>query len=690
MTHIRPVRSCATVLVASALSTAAAAQTVRDETAESFQLDPLIIYSERLAVDGTTVTVDPDGLSLPPASDGGALLSTIPGVAAGRMGGFGLEVVIRGMQKNQLNILDAGGFTYGACPSRMDPPASMAAFYRADAIIVEKGYSSVTNGPGGPGGTVRLERETPRFEDGRRITGSLRTGASSNGNGREVSGEIAVDLGYDFYMELSGEYKDADDYEDGSGRTERSGYTQKSAGVTFGYDDGTLDLAFDIEKDRAEDVKFAGASMDTPLSKTTTYRLRGGVNLDAGVLTRIEGVLYSSEVDHRMDNYSLRTPSGMSMLSPTSSDTYGGKVEAHLDFGRTIAKVGVDYQSNNRHALGYMAMMGMAIDMDNPSSLSWPDVTIAQTGLFAETDTALTDRTSLRLGLRYDHVRASAGEANGGSGYSGTTPNAYYQMVYGTDFDEARTEDNFGGLIRLEHDLSGSTKVFAGLSRSVRTADASERAIARGSSGTPTQVGNPDIAPEKHNQLDLGIEVSHETWSFDASAFYDRVDDFILTEVTASGMSDLTTYRNVSAELAGIELSGQRAFGHLVLSGDLAYTYGGNRSDGGALAQIPPLQGSLGMSYDAGLWSAGTRVNWAARQGRIDADIDPGKTAGYATLDLFGTYRVSENVSLLAGIDNVFDKTYATHLGRANVFDSSVTRVYEPGRSAYLMLEMRF
>ncbi|WP_341486034.1 TonB-dependent receptor domain-containing protein [Thioclava sp. GXIMD4215] len=657
--------------------------------ATTVDLDTIYVEGAAMQTDGTTVTLDKEALATAPALDGGALMSTIPGIEGSRMGGHGIDIILRGMSKNQINIIDAGSFTYGGCPSRMDPPTSIASFYRADRIVVEKGYSSVTNGPGAPAGTVRLERDAPEFEAGKKVSGSLTVGGSSNSEAKEISGTLAFDLGHGFYLETSGEYKTANDYKDGSGRDVRAGYTQKSTGVTLGYKNNGVDLALDVEHDRAEDVEFAGAAMDSPLSKTETIRLRGGVDLSYGPLTRIEGSVYRSDVDHRMDNYSLRSPTNMAMLSPTTSDTHGGKLEGKLDFGRTKATVGIDYQSNSRTALGYMAMSSAMIDLDSPYSLTWPDVTIAQTGLYVQTETMLSASDTLRAGLRYDHVHADVGKAD--QSVNGYSPNDYYTEVYGTSYDHARSEDNVGGLLRYEHQFDAQTKAFIGLSRAVRTADANERAMARGSMGVASYVGNPDIAPEKHNQLDIGFQTTRENWSLNASAFYDRVDDYILQEiVTTSTGSSRTQYRNVGADLSGVEVLGSYSYGAWLFAGDATWTHGENTSDDTALAQIPPLSGSLSATWSADLWSAGARVNWASRQNRIDPSIDPGKTAGWATLDLFGSYQLRDNVRLMGGVDNLLDKTYARHLNRKSVFDTTVPRVNEPGRTAYLSVQMTF
>ena len=688
MTHTKAMRLGATALLLSSLSNIAVAQATRtDGKDEVIDLPPITVETATEVAGASSYEFVPRQMSVAPALDGGELLSKIPGVTAGRMGGHGLEVIIRGQQQNQLNIIDAGSFTYGGCPNRMDPPASIAAFSSADRVIVERGYSSVTHGPGGTGGAVILEREAPVLAADKPWEAEVRTGFASNSDSSEFGGSVTFDLGEGFYLKGTADKKSAGNYTDGAGNTIRSAYDQQSTGLTLGYAKNGLDLAFDAERDLAEDVLFAGAGMDSPRSETQTYRLRGGIDLDIGALRRIEGNLYSSNVDHVMDNYSLRNPTAMmGMVAPTTSDTYGGKIEAQFDFGTTTARIGVDHQSNTRFAEGYMGPIA-GIEARLPAfqvALSWPDVTIEQTGLYGEAETELNPRTVLKYGARFDFVRASAdAAATPTTGGMGMTANAFYTMQYGTNFNSPRNEFNVGGLARLEYTLNEDTKLFAGLSRSVRTADATERAMARS-----TWVGNPDIAPEKHYQLDLGVETRRDDWSVNASVYADHVEDFILRD--AFSVPGVTTYRNVTAQLAGAELSGTWERNGFMISGDATYTYGQNTTDDRALAQIPPLNGRIAVSYGQDAWRAGARVNWATTQTRIDPARDPGQTPGWATLDLFGSYQISDSAVVLAGVNNVTDRIYANHLSRSNVFDPTLTQVNEPGRSIYVKLQAQF
>lgn len=655
---------------------------------ETIDLAPIVIRAIDASDVPASVRLNPTATNLAPYADGGALLRSAAGVSAGRMGGHGLDPVIRGQSQNQINIVDSGSMTYGACPNRMDPPAATAGFSRADKVTVERGYQSVTHAAGGSGGAVILERIPPKFTADKRWSVSTHAGAVDNGNTFGAGVDASFDLGSELYFKGFAEGQDAQNFADGSGATVRSAYSQKVWGLTLGHAQDDRELAFDLERDRTTDVLFPGAGMDSPMSETTVYRLRGGVDLDTGAVRRIEGSAYLSTVDHVMDNFTLRPVGAMAARTPSTSDTHGGKLEAQLGFGGTDLKVGLDLQSNNRDAMLYSgpAAMQAQVLAENPAFARfnmWPDVTIKQISLYGESRTQVSSYTALTLGARYDRVRASAGTAGIVPGGAAASPNMLYAARYGTTFNRARTENNFGGLARIDWQVSESATVFVGASRALRTADATERAMAKNN-----WVGNPDIAPEKHHQIDLGLELDRAEWHLSATTYFDAVNDYILRD--AFTVPGITTYRNVDAHLAGIELEGSATFGAWELNGDATWTYGQNRSDDRPLAQIPPLVGKIALSYGQHAWRAGGRVNWATKQTRIDPSRDPVATPGYVTLDMFGEYEVSPGVIVMAGVTNLTDRTYANHLSRANVFDPAMVQVNEPGRSVYLRFEARF
>lgn len=649
-------------------------------------------------------TADPASASVLPSSDAGDFLRSIPGVDGGRMGGHGIEPVIRGQKQNQINIVNDGAYVFGGCPNRMDPSSSLVNIETVDSVKVLKGYESVQYGPGGTGGTVLFEKDIPRFQDGKYYLGQTGGGYETNGSVKDGYARAAVGNA-DAFIRAGGKWKDAGNYKDGNGDKVRSAFKQYGGELEAGLTSANGLFSFGYESDNVTDALFAGASMDSPYSYTDTFRLKlERENLDIGPVGAIRFNAYSSLVDHRMDNFSLRTSTGNKMLVNSDSNTYGGKIAADGVVFDVPVTFGLDLQVNNRDALRYMnASEAGLVSSSNLNSYLWPDMTISQLGAFGEGTVPLDDTRRAKIGLRYDRVTTDYGAADVSTPkMGGGTANTLYSNYYGVRGD-ANVENNIGGLLRFEQDFSTSATVYAGVSRSVRTADATERGIAAKAMGTnKAWVGNPDIAPEKHHQADIGLSFGKAAWDMNASVYADRVSDYILRD-TARGQTGIlksdgaTIYRNVEALLSGFDLSGGYAVASdLKLGADVAYTYGENLTDGAPLAQIPPLSGSLSMIYEPEGWSIGSRMRWASKQTRVDADtstgsgLDVGKTSGYAVFDVFGSYNPIENVRLDAGVSNLFDKTYANHLNRSNSFDPAVVQVNEPGRSMYLRAKITF
>lgn len=60
-----------------------------------------------------------------------------------------------------------------------------------------------------------------------------------------------------------------------------------------------------------------------------------------------------------------------------------------------------------------------------------------------------------------------------------------------------------------------------------------------------------------------------------------------------------------------------------------------------------------------------------------------------AIFDLLGGVDIIPSLRFSAGIDNLFDRTYANHLNRGNLFDPEPVRINEPGRTFWLRVSWR-
>ncbi len=656
----------------------------------------------------------------PTSSDGGEFLTQINGVSMSRFGGRGLEPIIRGQAQTRLNILLDGAYIHGGCPNRMDPPASWAALETYENVTVLKGVQSLIYGSGGSGGTVLFERDTRDLAEEKGLHGRVSIMGSDNAIEHDVLADV-VAANNNGYIRGIGEIKKAQNYEDGDGREVRSSYDHEQAGIIFGLTP-TEDRLFEFsyENNAFSDALYPGAGMDSPTEDGDIFRLR---YLDKPATNKIDSIkaeAYLSDVDHLMNNYSLRKPpkykpwhpkagKDMKRETPTTSLTAGGRIVLNSSQNKTKWEYGIDLQRNHRDAELNNVDSGAA----KPITLMWPDIDIQQLGLFAEATTAISRKRKVKYGLRLDKVDVSADKANKKVGMmpaGGHSANQSYAEYYGTTADD-KDETNLGAILRYEQQLGNGISFFTGLSRSVRTADATERGMnkwvpvpgtapASAQANTLKQrwIGNPGIKPEKHHQFDVGLGKNTEKLNLSAVLFYDKVDDYILRD-TARGQAGILKsdgadiYRNVDANLYGLELESKVALTKkLDLTGSLAFVRSTNTTDDRPIAQTPPINGKLQLDYTAGKWGLGTKVNFAARQDRIDtlSKQEVGETAGHATLDIYGNYKINKTFSMRVGVDNVLDKTYAEHASRSNLLDIQAIKVNEPGRTAWLKLTAEF
>ena len=225
------------------------------------------------------------------------------------------------------------------------------------------------------------------------------------------------------------------------------------------------------------------------------------------------------------------------------------------------------------------------------------------------------------------------------------------------------------------------------LSRSVRHPDASENFIARSAMGK-SWVGNPNIDPEIHQQLDLTLLSRHGDSHWSATVYWDEVTDYI----ERYNRGTATLYRNTNAQLRGVELeAGKPLFAGVSARVGIAYTEG--EGDNGDLANISPLQATTHVDYQRDGWSVGVQWIVADRQNRIDVDNDvPEETAGFGVVNIYGNWEVTDALSLEAGVENVADKNYAYHVNTASSdpFDPTAVRVNEPGRQYWIKARYQF
>lgn len=679
----------------------------RSEREDDFRELPGTVVRGEAVLSPTARTEVPSRLRPGTTADAGELLRGLAGVSGTRMGGHGIDPIVRGQGQTRLNVLLDGAYVHGGCPNRMDPPTSYSPIESYEEVTVIRGAQTVRYGGGGTGGSILFRRRTPRFQEGEFTRARLTGGLTSNAVTRDLGVDAAAGTPL-FFLRGLAHYKEADDYEDGDGQEVRSAYDSRGGTLIGGWtpaEDRRLELSY--EGTRETDVLFAGAGMDAPRSDNDTWRLRYEQKRSSGPLSSLEVELYTSTVTHVMDNFSLRTQTApRRMVVDSDSDTYGGRLSGDVETAIGEWTLGVDLQRNARDAT-----RRWDLGVPEPTvvqSYMWPGVELEVPGVFSELDVPVGKGDRLVLGARFDRVEASIDQGKASSTPPGApwqrSPNELYQTYYGVSGGDA-TENNFGGFVRYERPASKEWKLFGGFSHSVRTADATERYLAANNlDPTARWIGNPGLEPEAHDQLEVGVTGGASAWSLTTSVFYDDVADYVLQD-RARGQSGVllsdgaTVYRNVDARLFGGELEAELDWGGPWSSrAVVSYVNAENTTDDQVIARTPPLEGNVSLDLDAEPWSAGVVMFWSAKQTRADTNpsvgsgLDARETPGWTSLDVYGRWRLGTAGELSLGVRNVFDRTYAHHVNRANVdpFSPDAIQVNEPGRTFWIRASFSF
>ncbi|PTY07168.1 TonB-dependent copper receptor [Opitutaceae bacterium EW11] len=630
-------------------------------------------------------TLDAKAAAQPiPAHDGADYLKSIPGFSVIRKAGVDGDPVFRGQGGSRLAILLDGQAIFGGCGNRMDPPTAYVFPSSYDQITVIKGPQSVRYAPGATAGVVMFDRLPERFEQaGIKAEGSLTLGSFQR---HDETAEVTAGIP-EGYVRASGSRSQSGDYADGDGRRVHSRYRRWSSQTTAAWTPGqstSVELSAGLSDGEAA---YADRSMDGTKFARENVGLRLRSRAITPLISSVDASLFYNYADHVMDNFSLRPTPAMRMLSNPDRLTFGGRAEATLALSPDLtAVVGADYQEN-RHRLR--------------TSLSAPrarDAAFDVAGLFVEGTWRLSPKSRVVAGARADRWHAED-RRTAFKITSGMTTMTLANPTAG----QSRSSTLAGGFGRYERDLEAlPLTVYAGLGASQRFPDYWELF----NKETAASLSAFRIKPETLRQLDAGAIFKRETFSASVSLFANDVSDYILIQKNVvkpfgSMASRLVTVsRNVDASSWGGEASAAWDFAPgWKAEGSLAYVRGENNTDNRPLAQQPPLEGRLSLRYATPVWSAGVLLRAVGAQNRVAVNQgnivgqDIGPSSGFGVFSLNAGWRVAKFAQLSAGVDNVFDRTYAEFISRAGADVAgfvTTTRVNEPGRTIWAKLTLSY
>jgi hemoglobin/transferrin/lactoferrin receptor protein len=636
-------------------------------------------------------------------------LEEVPGVSYSRAGGLGGQVVMRGLNSNNLStvlFIDGDRFR-----GRNTFEYSFLDQNQIERIEVIRGPVSALYGPDGLAGIINvITRRAKGDPDGPfRLVPRLRAlNYNSVNNLRGTRAEVeGLGRGIDMLAGLS--WRQADDYQSPLGKilntafdsfqTDlRLGYT-----VTPGHRFEIIAKYAEIESGRAGGI---GGIPGPPLVRLREDPLRErfaklsytGRSESLG-LDRIEASVYGRQIYSHLgiDN---RTQANRLIHSDNFVEgplVLGGKAFVTKPWGgHNLLTVGADFFRENRDGTATASqtttfnsagvITGTSVV---PRAQNVPNVVQTDVGVFLHNDWDPSQAWTVSVGGRVDYIRT----------VSETSPLPAPQLQEAYERNHKNTETPLTGGLGLIYRPWEVLHFTANVGKAFR-APATFESFGSSRQGAGFLVPNPELKSEEGVTYEVGTRLRFSRVHANLTAFWSEYTNLILSRpVTFLGLPSTQRQNAGEARIQGAEFDATWSLSNNWQTFmNAAYLYATDTSTDRPLPYIPPLNGLVGIRYtwDKGFYVEGVN-KWSIQKDRIDTQQER-KTAGYAIFNLHAgadLWKLSKRLPelrLTVGVDNVLNQAYRqpTTVEDVRFGASNTNPLLEPGRAVSIALTSRF
>lgn len=656
----------------------------------------LICYaSASFATEDQTLTInvestklsDVSGEEVKSADVAEALVKQVPSISLVRRSGIANDIILRGQKKDNINILIDDAKIYGACPNRMDPPTSHVLANNIEGIEIIEGPYDVENF-----GTLSGAVKITTIEPSKKLKGEVNLNAGSWSYQKAAA---TISGGNDtarFLLSVSQE--SSAQYEDGDGNDfyEQIANLGALAGVQYkdiyrdidAYKKTTLmgKAYIDIAKDqqmklsytanRSDDVLYPSSKMDALYDDSNIFNLDYSIKNLGEYSKSLDIQYYLSDVEHPMSTFyrnSSGTDSADEVISALTTKMQGLKIKDTFNLSDSAEMV-VGLDTSNRNWDGTYEGKGTNVGITGRKSID--DVDTENMALFAQLKKTYSS-IEVKAGIRLDDTSIAPAGSLG-------QPDNDYSSVSANIFSTYQADNH--------------TQYFAGIGKANRVPDARELYFY---SSNMTEVGTHTLEQTSNYEIDFGVENSYESFKIKTKLFHSWLKDYIYYNSSVSS----NNFENIDATIYGLSVNGSyfvndevyMDFGIAWQRGEKDQAIAGQTDTD--LAEIPPLKLNLAMNYDYGFKNT-ARIELIAADdwSNFDADNGEQEITSYTVINAKVKHNVSKELELTAGIDNIFDKTYAV----TNTYKDltlllaggDVMLLNEPGRYLYVNATYKF
>ncbi|MBI4485517.1 MAG: carboxypeptidase regulatory-like domain-containing protein [Acidobacteria bacterium] len=659
--------------------------------------------------------------------DTAALLDGVPGLSVYNSGGVSSLPAIHGMADDRVNVVVDGMSISSACSNHMNPPLSYIAPANVGRVTVIAGITPVSRGGDSVGGSIVVDAAVPEFAaPGDRLLTHGSVSVSRRSSAMTTGGNASASLATEnFRIAYNGSYVDADNYTSGDGvRVGSTFYEATNHAVQIAGRRGRGLTKIDLGLQSIPQQGFVNARMDMTGNRATSANLSHDAEFGWG---RLLGRAYYVSTRHEMNILRDKIP-GMSMPMNSNGTNAGFSIKADLALPpRDGLRIGHEF---HRFRLDdWWPPVSATLGSMGPDTL-WNvrDGRRDRFGTYAEWETTRGEAWTVLLGVRSDVVRMNAGSV-AGYNMSATTAGSAAYYADATAFnsrDRKRLDNNVDLTVLTKYETGSAGSYALGYARKTRSPNLYERYLWVKRSNMSVRMngwfgdangytGNLDLQPEVANTFSATAgwrSRAAEGWELTITPYYTSVGDFIDVDRCAvvAGSNSCTAanltatagfvnlqFANHRARLYGVDGSGRLPLGSTAkggafdLTGVLGYVRGTNLQTGDNLYHMMPLKTKMTLEHHRGAWTGALELQTVAAKRYAQAVRNELQTAGYALVNLRGSYRW-QFLQIDAGIENVSDRNYDLPLGgRYWVGDrTGSSSVPGQGRSIFGGLTLKF
>jgi iron complex outermembrane receptor protein len=399
--------------------------------------------------------------SSPTSSDSADILKSMPGANANGNGPITGIAQYRGMYGDRISVKIDQAPTLTGGPNAMDTPLSYAPSGLLNELIVYRGIAPVSASQESIGGHMVAKLNRGKFSDNSSFNSHGFANIQLNDNANQSNADIQLITANNTHkLSFLASHNEGDNFSAGNNQTvEGTQYQRDRFDIAYGWKSSLNELTI-----------FAGqqdiANSGTPALAMDIININtdmAGLNLihqpNSNTIDQINMAVSWADVDHGMDNHSLRKKPAMTMKyrhNQANAENLAWSIDAQLPVTFGELKLGTDGNLQSHNSV-----------ITNPENAmfkvqNFTDSERDNLGVFAEFN-GNVNQWNYQLGIRHNRIElnsgnvSAAGMMDGGMDMSGMDGG---MDMSGMDGDMSTMNDDMGG---MNDDMGGMNDDMGGM-----------------------------------------------------------------------------------------------------------------------------------------------------------------------------------------------------------------------------------